>query len=1058
MSRFIGLLGLSLVVVFGAPAYGQSTKAELNTQITTDFPNQTAGAITPTKLRNVTAGIVNSIMPTAPVVSGNLACFSGTTGLLQDCGLSPSTFPLVVGTTPIAGATNKAILFNNTGILGDIAPGVAGGVLTSNGAAADPTFQVSALATYPTLADAAAATIAADVTFVQTLEREAGKSGGARYHRIGASTAAAWRFQSADGQWWALLDRAVTPEMFGCYTATDCTAAFGQMATWLNNFAPSGITINGQNGADYKIWPGSAAPAALVSLSGVDGFTWNFNGSRLSTDNTAPTMFGQYVLKLTNSSNIIINDFSYIQTNWTTLDPTTHATAIRISDAAAPWSHNIQINNLTVNGAKAALQVGSDRLDAAGNVAGSDTRNISLINAKISNTYYCLNFQAAGDDFFGRNIECTNTGRGYFPWNVSNHDVELTDDGGAQFDSVLLVVYGLPAGTDARNSLSNIKVRYQNNGRINSTPSASLLRFTTTQFVATGLPTVSGAVNNGSGLVRLTVSTTANMATGQKWYVNGVGGITGTTNGGTFPLTVIDGTTVDLQGSNFSGVYTSDGYLSVPVTVKNIDIAMDVTTTSNGQPPAVVTAHGDGAAVTNNPLGVTVDNFKISGTLKGYTTASGIKALDLFAAANGSFASETMRNISVSELVMTDDAVVTLDATGIKNLELKNIVAPLSTWTVTGASADMRVQNVTVASGVTDARTVIPGVAGANNFITGINSSGGLVSAQPSVSNISGFGTGVATALGVNIGTAGAPVVNGGALGTPSSGVATNLTGTAASLTAGTATNAVNSGITNDTVTNAAVFPTWVTANTGNLPLKVTSSKFAMNPALGTFGFGTAPQVGSVMYITNAANSLSSANQQALAFNPICSSSATNSCVGIYVNPATAAASYTTAAMYGMYFATGSKGAGNTITNHTQLFISTPTLGSTNYAIFSQGGTNYFGGEIKLGPAVQLLYSPIAPVATTFCTSPSIPANNGTAAFTINVGTSCSTNVGTITMAAATTGWACDFQDVTNPDSNLVRQTGGTTTTVTVKNYSATTGAATNWTNSEVIRAKCAAY
>lgn len=51
------------------------------------------------------------------------------------------------------------------------------------------------------------------------------------------------------------------------------------------------------------------------------------------------------------------------------------------------------------------------------------------------------------------------------------------------------------------------------------------------------------------------------------------------------------------------------------------------------------------------------------------------------------------------------------------------------------------------------------------------------------------FGTGVATALGVNIGTAGAFVVNGGALGTPSSGVATNLTGTAASLNAGNVTN-----------------------------------------------------------------------------------------------------------------------------------------------------------------------------------------------------------------------------------------------------------------------------
>lgn len=47
------------------------------------------------------------------------------------------------------------------------------------------------------------------------------------------------------------------------------------------------------------------------------------------------------------------------------------------------------------------------------------------------------------------------------------------------------------------------------------------------------------------------------------------------------------------------------------------------------------------------------------------------------------------------------------------------------------------------------------------------------------------FGTGVETALGVNTGSAGAPVLFNGALGTPSSGVATNLTGTASGLSIG---------------------------------------------------------------------------------------------------------------------------------------------------------------------------------------------------------------------------------------------------------------------------------
>ena len=47
------------------------------------------------------------------------------------------------------------------------------------------------------------------------------------------------------------------------------------------------------------------------------------------------------------------------------------------------------------------------------------------------------------------------------------------------------------------------------------------------------------------------------------------------------------------------------------------------------------------------------------------------------------------------------------------------------------------------------------------------------------------------------------------------------------------ATNTTNTGITDDTTTNATVYPTWVTANTGNLPQRVTSTKLTFNPSTG---------------------------------------------------------------------------------------------------------------------------------------------------------------------------------------------------------------------------------
>lgn len=45
--------------------------------------------------------------------------------------------------------------------------------------------------------------------------------------------------------------------------------------------------------------------------------------------------------------------------------------------------------------------------------------------------------------------------------------------------------------------------------------------------------------------------------------------------------------------------------------------------------------------------------------------------------------------------------------------------------------------------------------------------------------------------------------------------------------------NTSNISITNDSTTSAVMFPVWSTANTGNLSLKVTSTKLTYNPSTG---------------------------------------------------------------------------------------------------------------------------------------------------------------------------------------------------------------------------------
>jgi hypothetical protein len=71
--------------------------------------------------------------------------------------------------------------------------------------------------------------------------------------------------------------------------------------------------------------------------------------------------------------------------------------------------------------------------------------------------------------------------------------------------------------------------------------------------------TITNAVNNGSGLIRLTLATTNGMITGQMVTVRDVEGVTAAN--GDWTITVIDKTMIDLQSSTFSGSYTSGGYV-----------------------------------------------------------------------------------------------------------------------------------------------------------------------------------------------------------------------------------------------------------------------------------------------------------------------------------------------------------------------------------------------------------------------------------------------------------------------------------------------------------------
>jgi hypothetical protein len=163
---------------------------------------------------------------------------------------------------------------------------------------------------------------------------------------------------------------------------------------------------------------------------------------------------------------------------------------------------------------------------------------------------------------------------------------------------------------------------------------------------------------------------------------------------------------------------------------------------------------------------------------------------------------------------------------------------------------------------------------------------------------------------------------------------------------------------------------------------------------------------------------------------------------------------------------TGGKIASSTITGSN---IAASTIAASNIITGTSGANipllstanTWTLGQTFSGPvnAVALVDSATAPtISAGFCTSPSVVANNGTWAFTINVGSACAVSTGTVGLPAATNGWVCDAHDVTTPASNIVEQSGGTTTTVVLTNYVRTTGVAGNFTSSDVLRVKCTAY
>ncbi|MBB5051116.1 hypothetical protein HNQ36_001070 [Afipia massiliensis] len=124
--------------------------------------------------------------------------------------------------------------------------------------------------------------------------------------------------------------------------------------------------------------------------------------------------------------------------------------------------------------------------------------------------------------------------------------------------------------------------------------------------------TITGAANNGSGLIRLSVADSSTFATGQKKTVFDVLGTTEAN--GTWTITVVDATHIDLQGSTFTNAWTSGGTIGGGVDELGLGAGLQLTgsTLSASLSPEGTTRKLAVDVLTNTTLSVTADAVVMS--------------------------------------------------------------------------------------------------------------------------------------------------------------------------------------------------------------------------------------------------------------------------------------------------------------------------------------------------------------------------------------------------------------------------------------------------------------
>lgn len=211
--------------------------------------------------------------------------------------------------------------------------------------------------------------------------------------------------------------------------------------------------------------------------------------------------------------------------------------------------------------------------------------------------------------------------------------------------------------------------------------------------------------------------------------------------------------------------------------------------------------------------------------------------------------------VNPQALTRTNDTNVTLTLGGSPSTSLFNATSLTLGWTGTlsgtrgGTGVNNGSNTITLGgslttSGAFNTTLTMTGATSVTLPTSGTLLNNSLTSGNVYVGNGSGVATGVAL-------SGDATLSNTGALTLVNTGVSANSYGSSTQVgtftvdSKGRLTNSSNvtitspaSTVTDDTTTNATMYPTWVTGTSGNLPIKVSSTKLGFNPSTSTLTLG----------------------------------------------------------------------------------------------------------------------------------------------------------------------------------------------------------------------------